>query len=439
MMMIFMVRKFSRRVRALHALQVTDISAEIEHGGWLEKQANALEDDELDDVMRIKGEEGGLFKESAESAPAQFHVYVFKDPSGSLPTDRQIEVIFFDEGPVFKSLQPPPPAPQVPDSERRIMSWKTWGILKSCRVLPPDVPEGHTERKGHEHNIDDELQEVVIETQRGDFYFEVEDAQAFCDAVMAVLQKIAAGVQKGSGGRIRGDAIDAYTLLDPQYVGKLPDEVSIIANERNLHICQRDTCVELAQMQHMAITMSIERPADPDDMDVIVLDVGGLEYDYKFECDDADVLLAAFVTAKAKLQTELTGVTPDPQGLIGNFAIGATNALTKTLDAAENLVDSALDRINDGAQAMTNLMADGASAAKSKLAGGLKHLTGGFDRAARGLKDKMGMGNDGSGSGSGSGSDSDSDGDSDDRDYGSGGQRQGNVVQMDLKNRRLQV
>ena len=80
---------------------------------------------------------------------------------------------------------------------------------------------------------------------------------------------------------------------------------------------------------------------------------------------------------------------------------------------------------------MTHLMADGANAAKSKLAGGLKTLTGGFDRAARGLKNKMGMSNDGSGSESNSDSDSD--------DSGDGGHRQGNVMQMNVKNRRLQV
>ena len=43
-----------------------------------------------------------------------------------------------------------------------------------------------------------------------------------------MLERVSGGVAEGSGDRVRGDAFVAYTVMDPEYVHRLPDEVGVL-------------------------------------------------------------------------------------------------------------------------------------------------------------------------------------------------------------------
>lgn len=75
---------------------------------------------------------------------------------------------------MFKLAQPAPPAPPKSDDERRIMSWKSWAVVESCRAVDPELTAEHREASEIEHKEDDELEEVVVVTKKGDFHFEVD-------------------------------------------------------------------------------------------------------------------------------------------------------------------------------------------------------------------------------------------------------------------------
>eukprot|EP00937_MAST-01D_sp_MAST-1D-sp2_P005066 g5066.t1 len=373
-MMTLMTRKFARRVKNLHIMQTSDISAEIEHGGWLEKQRDALEDDEFDDVMRIGAGEGGLFQESFESAPKEFRCFVYKAPEGTLPIDAEIEVVLYNDGPVFRRPYDPEHDAGKSEESRRLMEWTSWASLKSCKAVPVECGEGHEARAEQEWAVEDELQEVVLQTEKGDIFLEVDDADAFVAAVVAVLERISNGVQKGSRMRIKGDAIDAYTLWDAEYVGRLPDE--------------RGTRQELASFKLMAVTVAIEKPEDEDDMDVIVLDIRGLEHDYKFECDDTDVLVSEIVLAKQQQLKNMTGREEPPQQVHMRVAGALTGAASKALDLAEGLIDGAVD-ILDGT-ALKNLAKGGLNLAKRGLDGAGGMLRGGAAGAGNAVSGGIG-------------------------------------------------
>jgi len=95
-LMYQMVRKFGRRVHELNSMTLQDISGEIEEG-MLEKEKDMMEDDEIDDMLRVDPTQS-IFKESHDTAAKAFACFAYKDPSKALPMDLEIEV-----------SQPPPP------------------------------------------------------------------------------------------------------------------------------------------------------------------------------------------------------------------------------------------------------------------------------------------------------------------------------------------
>jgi len=169
--------------------------------------------------------------------------------------------------------------------------------------------------------------------------------------MMDMLEKTSGGIVEGSGERVRGDAVAAYTFMDPEYVNRLPDKVELLVSAESLHVLDSSTLRELALFKLLAIIPKVKTAESEDDYDMLILDVIGLSFDYEFACEDSDVILAAIVMRKMKLREGFTGKLELPKtGTLG-FSAGAAKMFVGMLggatDAVDGVVEGAMNMVED--------------------------------------------------------------------------------------------
>jgi hypothetical protein len=160
---------------------------------------------------------------------------------------------------------------------------------------------------------------------------------------MDMLEKTSGGIVEGSGERVRGDAVAAYTFMDPEYVNRLPDKVELLVSAESLHVLDSRNLRELAVFKLLAVIPKVKTAKSEDDYDMLILDVIGLSLDYEFACEDSDVILAAIVMRKMKLREGITGKLELPKTGAAGFSAGAAKMFVGMLGGATDAVDGALD------------------------------------------------------------------------------------------------